>query len=314
MLLVELERRGLIAPPTWLSNNTVYLVTMGSQAYGVANEDSDLDVYGVCVPRKSDVFPHLRGEIPGFGRQIQRFEQYQQHHVVDPDARGGNGTEYDLSIYSIVRFFHLCMENNPNMIDSLFVPVNCILHMSEVGRLIRDNRRLFLHKGAWHKFKGYAFSQISKIDRGHNAEGARKELIARYGYDVKFAYHTVRLLNEVEQIMMEGDLDLQRNAEQLKSIRRGEWSLDQVKEYFNRKERDLETLYTTSPLRHSPDEAAIKSLLVRCLETHYASRLTTDELVTPDRAEAALRQIAEIVRGYAGDNHHAIVGYGRLPV
>jgi uncharacterized protein len=81
MLLTDLARRNLIHPPKWLPANTVMLVTMGSQAYGVSTDASDLDVYGVCIPPKDLVFPHLAGEIPGFGRQIQRFEVWQEHKV-----------------------------------------------------------------------------------------------------------------------------------------------------------------------------------------------------------------------------------------
>ena len=29
-----------------------------------------------------------------------------------------------------------------------------------VGNLVREKRKLFLHKGAWPKFKGYAYSQL----------------------------------------------------------------------------------------------------------------------------------------------------------
>jgi hypothetical protein len=29
--------------------------------------------------------------------------------------------------------------------------------------MVRDARKMFLHKGSWHKFKGYAYSQISKM-------------------------------------------------------------------------------------------------------------------------------------------------------
>ncbi len=84
-------------------------------------------------------------------------------------------------------------------------------------------------------------------------------------------YHIVRLLNEVEQILVEGDLDLQRNREQLKEIRRGEWTLEQVETYFETKERVLEATYANSQLPHSPDEDAIKKLLVESLEMHYGS-------------------------------------------
>jgi hypothetical protein len=73
----------------------MYETVMGSQAYGVAVDNSDFDTCGFCIPAKEMLFPHLRGDIPDFGRQIQRFGVYQQHHVFDPDALGGKGrTEY----------------------------------------------------------------------------------------------------------------------------------------------------------------------------------------------------------------------------
>jgi predicted nucleotidyltransferase len=294
MLLDQLEKKGLIQPPTWLNTNTIYLVVMGSYAYGVSDDQSDLDIYGICVPPKDNVFPHLRGEIPGFGRQIQRFEQWQQHHIFDSDARGGKGQEYDFSVYSIVAYFRLCMENNPNMVDSLFAPVDCIRHMNAVGRMIRDNRRLFLHRGCWHKLKGYAFSQMAKI-QNRTAENSpeRQALIEKYGFDTKFAYHVVRLLDEAEQILTTGDLDLRRNAEQLKAIRRGEWSLERIQAHFQAKERELEEVYNRSELPWGPDEAEIKSLLLRCLEAHYGT--LQGVLPVHELATAALLEIEAII-------------------
>ena len=161
---------------------------------------------------------------------------------------------YDLTIFGIVKFFNLAMENNPNIIDSLFTPANCVLHSTRVGNLVRENRRLFLHKGAWPKFKGYAYSQLHKISI-KQPQGKRAELVAEHGYDMKFAYHVVRLLGEVEQILMEGDIDLQRNNEQLKAIRRGEWTEERLRQWFADKESHLERAYAESTLRATPDEA-----------------------------------------------------------
>lgn len=159
MILQRLEKQGLIHPPKWLSNNVQFLTIMGSEAYGVASNESDLDIYGWCVPPKHLVFPHLDGQILGFGQQIQRFEVWQEHHVKE------SAKEYDFAIYGIIKYFQLCMENNPNMIDSLFVPRRCILHSTAISEHVRENRKLFLHKGSWHKFKGYAYSQMHKIGR-----------------------------------------------------------------------------------------------------------------------------------------------------
>jgi hypothetical protein len=100
---------------------------------------------------------------------------------------------------------------------------------------------------------------------------SRLKDVVECGYSLKFAYHCVRLMNEVEQILVEGDLDLLRNREQLKSIRRGEWTLEELEAYFTNKEHALETAYSQSRLPHGPDEEKIKNLLLECLSMHYGS-------------------------------------------
>ena len=293
----KLTDRGLIAPPSFLPTNVHYETIMGSVAYGVSSDTSDMDVYGFAIPPKEVVFPHLAGEIMEFGRQKKRFHQYQQHHIMVEDDLAGKGRNYDLSIYNIVKFFQLCMENNPNMVDSLFTPQECVLHITQVGNMVRENRRMFLHKGCWQKFKGYAYSQLHKM-RSKNPEGKRKELREKFGYDVKFAYHVVRLLDECEQILSDGDLDLRRAREHMKAVRRGEVPEEEIRNWFNVKEKHLEELYNRepSPVPHSPDEGKIKALLLQCLEHHYGS---LDKcVVNPDAATQALREIKEVLERF----------------
>jgi len=289
---LQLTKRGLIKPPKFLVDNIQFETMMGSVAYGVSSDVSDLDVYGFCIPPKDIIFPHLAGEVFGFGTQIKRFEQFQHHHIKDPSANGGEGQEVDISIYNIIKYFQLCMENNPNMIDSLFVPVRCILHITEIGNMIRDHRKIFLHKGAWHKFKGYAYSQLHKMDN-EQPVGKRRELVEKFGYDVKFAYHAVRLINEVEQILVEGDLDITKNREQLKSIRRGEWKKDDIRGWFEDREKVLGKLYLKSNLQNKPDESLIKELLLNCLEHHYGNLSNCVEI--PGKASTCLRQIRALL-------------------
>jgi len=290
----HLIKQGLLkSPPKFLETGVQYEVVMGSIAYGVAEDHSDMDVYGFAIPPRDWVFPHLRGEIFGFDEIDLQFEQIQQHHMLDKSALGGKGREYDLVIYSIIKYFRLLTDNNPNIIDSLFVPRNCVLYSTTIGEMVREKRHLFLHKGCWAKFKGYAYSQVHKM-RTKVPEGGRKAIINEFGYDVKFAYHVVRLLNEVEQILIENDLDLDRNKEQLKSIRRGEWSQQAVEDYFADKEKQLEKIYLESTLPALPDTEAIKSLLLECLEHHYGS--LTECINQEDDAIAALREIELIVQ------------------
>ncbi len=85
---------------------------------------------------------------------------------------------------------------------------------------------------------------------------------------MKFAYHVVRLLTEVEMVLMEEDLDLQRNNEQLKAIRRGEWTEHRLRQWCADKESHLERVYAGSSLCATPDEPKIRALLLSVLEEH----------------------------------------------
>jgi len=288
----ELRSKGLIKDyPRFLKSNVHYETIMGSVAYGVNEDASDFDVYGFAIPPNNILFPHLDGFIPGFGAQPPKFDQFQKHHLLDKDAEGGKGREYDLTIYNIVKYFDLCMGCNPNMVDSLFTPRRCVLHSTSIGELVRDNRKLFLSKLCWHKFKGYAYSQMHKM-KSQTRMGKRAVMVEKYGYDLKFAYHIVRLMGEVHQILEEGDLDLERNREQLKSIRRGEWKIEEIEAHFQREEDGLEDLYKKSSLPNKPREAEIKDLLVYCLELALDG---IDKAINiPDKTVRALQEVRSI--------------------
>lgn len=295
-----LTQRGLLRPPPFLPTNMMYETLMGSVAYGVSGDTSDRDVYGFAIPPREHLFPHLAGEIAGFGTPRTRFENFQVHHVRDPDALGGKGCEYDFSIYSIPRFFTLCLECNPNMIDSLFTPQDCVLHLTRVGSLVRERRQLFLHRGVWTRFKSYAYSQLHKM-RTREPEGKRAVLREQFGFDVKYAYHIVRLLYECEQLLTQGDLDLRRDREHLKAIRRGEVTEEEIRRWAAEKERQLEALAPRSALPDQPNEPAVRHLLLECLEEHYGS---LDKVVArPDAAADTLRQIADLVERYRQSTH-----------
>ena len=331
--------------PAFLKNNVHYECMMGSVAYGVSDDTSDIDVYGFCIPPKKMLFPYSYGYILGFGKQPKPFQQLQHHHVKDIATQ----KEYDITIYNITKFFNLCLQNNPNMVDALFVPTRCVLHSTQIGEHVRNHRRLFLSKQVWHKFKGYAFGQLTKMHdkqakffaqyckkhdlpfdaslkellaplKNLNPQDREKQVtmltaclnkleqngnrtkrlgvIAKHGYDTKFAYHVVRLIDECQQILEEGDLDLTRSRKHLKLIRNGEWSEEQVIAYFDKKLIILEELYAKSKLPTVPNQKRIKSLLFECLEMHYGNVeecMESDDLMVT--IEEAYRLIGQVIHG-----------------
>lgn len=286
--------KNLIQPPKFIGHSICYEVITGSVAYGISTDTSDEDIYSFCVPPKAFVFPHSVGIIPNFGRQKKEFDQYQQHGINDTES----GKKYDFTVFNIVKFFNLCMDCNPNMIDTLFVPRNCVTYTNAIGELVRDNRRDFLHKGCFHRYRGYAYAQMHKIEIKTPEPGCkREEIIKQFGFDVKFATHAIRLLLQCEDILINNDLDLLKNKEILKAIRRGEVPLEDIKKIFSDKEKHLENLYNTSKLPNYPDEDKIKGILLNCLEQFYGS-LSSADIVIPNKELNVIQEIQQILNKY----------------
>jgi predicted nucleotidyltransferase len=262
---------------------------MGSVAYGASGDTSDIDVYGWCIPPKKYLYPHTTGYIYGFD-DFPSFNQFTKHGL-----QVGGKKEYDFTIYSIVKYLKLCSECNPNMIDSLFVPRRCVLHSTPIGEMVRDRRQIFLHKGSVYKFTGYMHSQISKLDR--EPEGKRKATVEKFGWDVKFGYHAVRLACELEMILEEQDIELDRHREMYKAIRRGEWTVEHTKDWVQQKEKHLQDLRNKSKLPERPNMVEIKQLLLDCLEQHYGS-IGEEEVAVVNKADQVLAKICELVEEY----------------
>ena len=92
----------------------------------------------------------------------------------------------------------------------------------------------------------------------------RKELVRRVGYDAKNAAHLIRLLRMGIEFLVEGDLHVERaDAEQLLSIKRGEWDIERVKAEAERLFKLAEEAYVRSSLPPKPDNQRAEKL---CLE------------------------------------------------
>lgn len=290
----QLSKKKLAQPPKWMEDGAVILeIINGSYAYGCSTDTSDLDIYGVCVPPKGIVFPHTQGYIQGYDKNIPTFEQYQEHGIKDQSAHGGKGQEYDLNIFNILKFCRLAADNNPNIIDVLYAGQHCVLHCTQAGTMLRNARSAFIHKGLKQKYIGYAHSQLHKMGLKTPEPGSKRDAsVQQYGYDVKYATHLVRLIGYAEQLLTTGDLNMALEADRLKAIRNGEWTEQQIKDFFTAKETSLEQLYVTSQLPRKPDEAKIKQLILDILEHHYGN--ISDAFHDPGEERRILTEIKSL--------------------
>jgi predicted nucleotidyltransferase len=122
--------------------NLIWKIISGSKAYGLDTPESDTDIRGIFIaPPEIQMSPFYRVE------QVMSNTNDQQ-------------------IYELKKFFSLLVDNNPNIIELLFVPERCILHKNPIMDCLLDNRMRFLSKKARHTFSGYAMSQLKRI-KGH---------------------------------------------------------------------------------------------------------------------------------------------------
>jgi predicted nucleotidyltransferase len=265
--ILDIIKQKVPKEQEWIWKNIQYMTLVGSHAYSLNHIDSDWDVYAFTVPKKEYIFPE--NLIWGYD-DFPKFEQLQGSL-----KKGPKKEHLDFQIYNITKYFRLVFDNNPNMIDSLFTPRNCVLIETDIAKLVRKNRKLFLHKGAFHRFSGYAFSQLNKIKTNpeDRKNPERKVLIEKYGYDLKYALHLFRLLEECEQILSEGNLMLGRNKEELKLILKGIYTLKEVEQKFKEKEAYLKICYQESKLPWGKEDhkEEIRNLLTTCLKMFYNS-------------------------------------------
>ncbi len=279
-------RHNLIKPPTFCVSGLIYETLMGSESYGCSKGGSDTDIYAICIPSRNIIFPHTAGYLDIFDNDRPKFEQYQQHDVNCESS----GKKFDFSVFNITQFFAHLMRGVPNCIDALFTKDECVKHITQAGIIVRDNRKMFLSKECWKTFRGYSASQMKHLEH-KNPTGKRKEVVDKYGYDLKFAYQALRLLSEAEQIITTGDLDLMQGAEEFKAIRRGDWTLQQFNERFNARMVALEEVFHKCTLPEKPDKNKVREVLLGAIECHYGRSLTEADVVKTDLELGVLRDI-----------------------
>ena len=136
--MVEKEKYDFLRTNPHLSGRLAFLTLGGSYAYGTNIETSDVDIRGCALNRKSDLLG------------LSNFEQ-----VVD--------AETDTTVYSFNKLVNLLINCNPNTIELLGCKPEHYFLLTDVGRQMIENRRLFLSQKAVASFGGYATQQLRRL-------------------------------------------------------------------------------------------------------------------------------------------------------
>lgn len=141
------EIKALVSSPPYdflrtdehVKGRLILLTLGGSYAYGTNLESSDVDLRGCALNSPSDLLG------------LSNFEQ-----LVNSDL--------DATVFGFNKLIRLLYQCNPNIIEILGCKPEHYLFLSDIGKELIANRKMFLSQRAAYTFGGYAFSQLRRLE------------------------------------------------------------------------------------------------------------------------------------------------------
>jgi uncharacterized protein len=131
----------------------IYRCVVGSRAYGLDNDESDIDRRGIYLAPAE-----LQWSLFGAPEQFE-----------------DNATQS--CYWELQKFLTMALKANPNILECLYSPI--VEKITPLGEEILAMRQSFLSQMIFQTFNGYAMSQFKKIER-RSAEPRRGALETRH--------------------------------------------------------------------------------------------------------------------------------------
>lgn len=214
---------------TGLDEYVIFRCIVGSQAYGLSREASDIDRRGIYLPPAE-----LEWSLYGVPEQLE-----------------SPGTEE--CYWKLKKFITLALKANPNILECLYTPL--VEKSSEVADALQAKRHLFLSKLVYQTYNGYVMSQFKKLEQDVRANGEIRW---------KHAMHLIRLLLQGISILQLAEVPVRvtEHREGLLSIRDGQQTWHEVNRWRLSLHRNFDQAFQETSLPEVPDYAAANELLV----------------------------------------------------
>lgn len=203
-------------------------VLVGSHAYGLARETSDMDYRGVFITPTSELLK-----------------------IQSPHSNRVEGDGDDVN-YEVGHFLNLALKSNPSVLELFVAPL--------VGDVLVEGielRGLFPHvwssRGVLDAFQGYSQSQQKRM-----------LLEEDYNRKWKFAVAYIRVLLQAESLLTYGELPIAIPLfayNDLKDVRDGHWTVGNVMDWVADLKEGVFAAYKNNPDKHSNPEPVNEFLL-----------------------------------------------------
>lgn len=208
----------------------IYRCVVGSQAFGLNDDASDVDRRGIYLPPAD-----LHWSLYSIPEQIET-----------------NPTQE--AYWELQKFLVMALKANPNILECLHTPL--VEHATPLALELLAHRSVFLSKLIYQTYNGYVLSQFKKLEQDLRARGEIKW---------KHAMHLMRLLISGISALREGELRvrLDEHRPALLAIKRGEQPWPEVNLWRLSLHREFDQAFATTRLPERPDYAWANNFLLK---------------------------------------------------
>jgi predicted nucleotidyltransferase len=215
--------------PAALQGFVIFRCIVGSTAYGLNHEESDVDRRGFYLPPAD-----LHWGLTGVPEQLE--------------------TEHEECYWEIEKFIRLGLKANPNILECLYSPL--IETCTPLAAELIEMRHVFLSRHIHRTYNSYVLSQFKKLEQ---------DLRNQHGIRWKHVMHLIRLLLSGVAVLKNGFVPLRvdEHREQLLAIRRGDVPWAEVEQWRLRLHDELDQMLKTTRLPEHPDYERANEFLLR---------------------------------------------------
>jgi uncharacterized protein len=214
-----------------LSQHIIYRCIVGSRAYGLEHDESDLDRRGVYLAPAS-----MHWSIYGVPGQLENHEKQETY-------------------WELEKFLKLALKANPNVLEALYTPM--VELATPLAREMLEMRSAFLSRLIYQTYNGYAMSQFRKLGQDLRSKGAIKW---------KHAMHLIRLLISGTHALRSGEVPVrtpEEHRQRLLLVRDGALPWEEVAQWRLALHAEFEQAFIETSLPERPDYERVNAFLVR---------------------------------------------------
>lgn len=198
---------------------TVY----GSEVHGISHgQGSDRDEMGFFAPTLRQCT--ALNDLPSSYQYKSAFARNDAGFRIGNQPKSGVG-DLDLLLYDVRHWAKLAIAGNPQVHLPLYVGDEWVVMSNDLGETARRERARFMSSHVASKSLGYMTAQYEQMMGLRGKSVNRPDLVARHGYDTKFAAHMIRLGVQTLSVLNDGVIVTPlptAEAEYVTSIRNGE--------------------------------------------------------------------------------------------